>query len=97
MTKLLIIAKGLEDLEILPRMANRHGLIPGATDTGKSVVRAAGSQIGRSLIRGAMGSLFGGGGKQSSGKGLLTRRIVCFSPLPHIRTTSQPEPLATIA
>ncbi len=31
---------------------------------GKSVVRAAGSAIGRQLIRGVMGSLFGGGGRR---------------------------------
>jgi uncharacterized protein len=31
---------------------------------GKSVVRAAGSQIGRSIIRGVMGSIFGGGGRR---------------------------------
>jgi hypothetical protein len=31
---------------------------------GKSVIRAAGSSIGRQLIRGVMGSLFGGGGRR---------------------------------
>jgi len=31
---------------------------------GKSVIRAAGSSIGRQIIRGVMGSLFGGGGKR---------------------------------
>ena len=35
-----------------------------AESFGKSVVRAAGSQIGRSLIRGVMGSIFGGGGSR---------------------------------
>ena len=40
---------------------NRQGF---AEAFGKSVVRAAGSQIGRSLIRGVMGSLFGGGGSR---------------------------------
>ncbi|HEY3295634.1 MAG TPA: helicase HerA-like domain-containing protein [bacterium] len=31
------IARGREDLVLLPRMANRHGLIAGATGTGKTV------------------------------------------------------------
>ncbi len=35
-----------------------------AESFGKSIVRAAGSQIGRSLIRGVMGSIFGGGGSR---------------------------------
>jgi DNA helicase HerA-like ATPase len=33
----LVIAKGKKDIAILPRMANRHGLIAGATGTGKTV------------------------------------------------------------
>jgi len=33
----LLIAKGEKDLHLLPRMANRHGLIAGATGTGKTV------------------------------------------------------------
>lgn len=33
----LLIARGQDDLVILPRMANRHGLIAGATGTGKTV------------------------------------------------------------
>ncbi len=33
----LFVAKGTHDLGILPRMANRHGLIAGATGTGKTV------------------------------------------------------------
>ena len=33
----LLIAKGVSDLCILPRMANRHGMISGATGTGKTV------------------------------------------------------------
>ncbi len=33
----LIIAKGKEEVSILPKMANRHGLIAGATGTGKTV------------------------------------------------------------
>ena len=37
MTEPLLIAKGPTDLFLLPNMANRHGLIAGATGTGKTV------------------------------------------------------------
>lgn len=37
MAEALLIAKGEQELFILPRMANRHGLIAGATGTGKTV------------------------------------------------------------
>src|SRR3970282_2092539 len=37
MTEPLLIAKAKEPLYLLPRMANRHGLITGATGTGKTV------------------------------------------------------------
>jgi uncharacterized protein len=38
MTQALLIAKaGETELNLLPRMANRHGLIAGATGTGKTV------------------------------------------------------------
>ena len=33
----ILIAKGATDLLLLPQMANRHGLIAGATGTGKTV------------------------------------------------------------
>jgi DNA helicase HerA-like ATPase len=33
----LLIAKGEKDLFLLPKMANRHGLVAGATGTGKTV------------------------------------------------------------
>ena len=33
----ILIAKDSEEIYLLPRMANRHGLIAGATGTGKSV------------------------------------------------------------
>jgi len=33
----LLIAKGRKELYLLPRMANRHGLVAGATGTGKTV------------------------------------------------------------
>ena len=37
MSEALLIAKGTADLFLLPSMANRHGLIDGATGTGKTV------------------------------------------------------------
>ncbi len=37
MTEPLLIAKSTEDLFLLPAMANRHGLVAGATGTGKTV------------------------------------------------------------
>jgi|GEM_PF-6245828 len=37
MTQILLVAKGKDNLFILPKMANRHGLIAGATGTGKTV------------------------------------------------------------
>src|SRR5512139_775952 len=33
----LVIAKGKSEIGILPKMANRHGLVTGATGTGKTV------------------------------------------------------------
>ena len=35
------IAKSEQELHITPRMANRHGLITGATGTGKKIGRAS--------------------------------------------------------
>jgi Bacterial protein of unknown function (DUF853) len=37
MADLLLIAQSTEPLYLLPRMANRHGLVAGATGTGKTV------------------------------------------------------------
>jgi DNA helicase HerA-like ATPase len=37
MQKPILVARGAEDSCLLPRMANRHGLISGATGTGKTV------------------------------------------------------------
>ena len=39
----LPIAKGNQDHLLLPRMVNRHGLIAGATGTGKTVTFAPGT------------------------------------------------------
>jgi DNA double-strand break repair helicase HerA and related ATPase len=45
---LLIIAKGKDEVGILPRMANRHGLVAGATGTGKTVtLRVMAEQFSR--------------------------------------------------
>ncbi|MEK7830500.1 MAG: helicase HerA-like domain-containing protein, partial [Acidobacteriota bacterium] len=33
----ILIAKDSEEIYLLPKMSNRHGLIAGATGTGKSV------------------------------------------------------------
>ncbi|HSI96348.1 MAG TPA: helicase HerA-like domain-containing protein [Methylophilaceae bacterium] len=41
MTEPLLIAKSKHSLHLLPRMANRHGLIAGATGTGKTVTLQA--------------------------------------------------------
>ena len=37
MAEPILVAKSPEDLELLPKMANRHGLVAGATGTGKTV------------------------------------------------------------
>lgn len=37
MEKTLLIAQGVREIGVLPKMANRHGLIAGATGTGKTV------------------------------------------------------------
>jgi hypothetical protein len=37
MPESLLIARGQRDLALLPQMANRHGLVAGATGTGKTV------------------------------------------------------------
>src|SRR3954470_20942760 len=36
MTEPLLIAKGTRELSLLPQMANRHGMVAGATGTGKT-------------------------------------------------------------
>lgn len=37
MSKPILVARGAKDINLLPKMANRHGLIAGATGTGKTV------------------------------------------------------------
>ena len=101
----LPIAKSSRELFLLPALANRHGLITGATGTGKTVslqvmaegfsaigvpvfmadvvmgggnsrrqspgeamvtsaARAIGSEVGRRIIRGVLGSILGGGSRR---------------------------------
>jgi hypothetical protein len=51
MSDVLTIAKGIEEIAILPKMANRHGLIAGATGTGKTVtLRVLAEQFSRSGV-----------------------------------------------
>jgi DNA helicase HerA-like ATPase len=40
MTEPILVAKAKQELSLLPKMANRHGLIAGATGTGKTVTLA---------------------------------------------------------
>ena len=48
MSEVLTIAKGIEEIAILAKMANRHGLIAGATGTGKTVtLRVLAEQFSR--------------------------------------------------
>jgi hypothetical protein len=54
-------AKKVEARESAPRSNGRQDLVEAF---GKSVVRAAGSAIGRQMIRGVLGGLFGGGKKR---------------------------------
>jgi DNA helicase HerA-like ATPase len=47
-SEFLFIAKGKDEVGILPRMANRHGLVAGATGTGKTVtLRVMAEQFSR--------------------------------------------------
>ena len=56
---LLIAKAGAAELVLLPQYANRHGLIAGATGTGKTVTL---QRVAEALSRsGVLGSLLGGG------------------------------------
>ena len=63
MTTPLPIAKNDKiELELLPQMANRHGLITGATGTGKTVTLQT---LAEAFSRiGVMGSLMGSSGRR---------------------------------
>lgn len=54
----LLIAKGEKDLFMLPKMANRHGLVAGATGTGKTVSLQVMAESSSRI--GVLGSLLGG-------------------------------------
>ena len=68
----LPMAKSSRELGLLPGLANRHGLITGATRTAKTVTlqvmaerfSAIGSEVSRRIIRGVLGSLLGGGSRR---------------------------------
>lgn len=70
MSDLLTIAKGTDEIAILPKMANRHGLIAGATGTGKTVtLRVLAEQFSRagvpvfmSDVKGDLGGIARAGG-----------------------------------
>ncbi len=54
----LLIAKGEKDLFLLPKMANRHGLVAGATGTGKTVSLQVMAECFSRI--GVLGSILGG-------------------------------------
>ena len=53
----LVIAKAKAEIAIIPKMANRHGLIAGATGTGKTVTLA---DLGRTVQRHRDACFYGG-------------------------------------
>jgi DNA helicase HerA-like ATPase len=87
MTELLLIARGEIDLSILPKMANRHGIIAGATGTGKTVtlqqIAESFSRIGVPVVMADVkGDLSGicqpGGGNQKITDRLAQLKITDF-------------------
>jgi uncharacterized protein len=59
MNTLLGASANKNQLFLNAAMANRHGVISGATGTGKTVTLQVlvGSQLGRQIVRGILGSL----------------------------------------
>jgi hypothetical protein len=58
---ILLGGNGVRQILLNAGMANRHGLITGATGLDvKSVARAVGSSLGRQIMRGILGSIIGG-------------------------------------
>jgi Cdc6-like AAA superfamily ATPase len=58
MTESILVAKSRSSpIVLLPGLANRHGLIAGATGTGKTVTL-------QTRVRGVLGSILGGGRKR---------------------------------
>jgi len=79
MDKAILVAKGNQELFLLPKMANRHGLITGATGTGKTITlqgmaesfSALGVPVFLSDIKGDLSGLSASGGNNPK----ITERI----------------------
>jgi uncharacterized protein len=70
----ILIGRGEQPVYLLPKYGNRHGMVAGATSTGKSVSllvlaegfsRLGGAGVyggceGRQVLRGILGGIFGG-------------------------------------
>ena len=92
MTQPLLIAKaGKTDLSLLPRMANRHGLIAGATGTGKTVTlqtlaeqfSRAGVPVFMADVKGDLSGMgFAGGGNAKVEARVQSLGIAGFSYAP---------------
>ena len=57
MTDILIGRNDSASVSFDPHYGNRHGMIE---TMGKQIVRTAGSQLGRQILRGVLGGSFGG-------------------------------------
>src|SRR4051812_34180512 len=80
MSEPILIAKGTAECFILPRMANRHGVITGATGTGKTVtlqtLAERFSRIGVPVFMADVkGDLSGISGAGSSANAKITARV----------------------
>jgi hypothetical protein len=76
MTEPLPIAKSREWIHLLPKMANRHGLIAGATGTGKTVtlqVMTERFSAGGGLLDGLLGGVTGplGGRREGAAEAMV--------------------------
>ncbi|HQR53309.1 MAG TPA: DUF853 domain-containing protein [Burkholderiales bacterium] len=79
MTEPLLIAKAKEEICLLPALANRHGLITGATGTGKTVtlqrVAEAFSRVGVPVFMADVKGDLSGLGKAGEIKGKIKERV----------------------